>query len=262
MMRTVLFLVGVLLVLSCEREPGPGGKSSIEGTLMVKEYNKDFSVLLDERPAQSKDIYINFGDADVIGDDMETNFNGKFKFPFLQPGNYTLWYFSDDTIPNSNSEMVMEQNIKLDNKEKKKLGKIFTYDTKEFDEGSGTICGKVYLINYKNSATPPYEEDSDIKDITPAQDEEVYLIYNENETFNEDVETNYDGKFCFTDLIKGKYRIFVYSEDLPGGVNYNADNVIVNEDSDGTYDLAVYQDVEITEKGKKIQLEDFYIEQE
>jgi len=261
MMRTVLFLVSVLLVLSCEREPGPGGKSSIEGTLMVKEYNKDFSVLLDERPAQSKDIYINFGDADVIGDDMETNFNGKFKFPFLQPGNYTLWYFSDDTIPKSNSEMVMEQNIKLDNKEKKKLGKIFTYDTKEFDEGSGTICGKVYLINYKNSATPPYE-DSDIKDITPAQEEDVYLIYNDSQTHNEDVETNYDGKFCFTDLIKGKYRIFVYSEDLPGGVNYNADNVFVNEDSDGTYDLAVYQDVEITEKGKKIQLEDFYIEQE
>ena len=260
-MRTVLFLAGLLLVLSCEREPGPGGKSSIEGTLMVKEYNKDYSVLLDERPAQSKDIYINFGDAAVIGDDMETNFNGKFRISFLQPGNYTLWYYSDDTIPGSQSEIVIEQDIKLDNKQNKNLGKIFTYESKAFDEGSARICGKVYLINYRNTATAPYEE-SDIKDITPAQREDVYLIYNDNQTHNDDVETNYDGEFCFTGLIQGNYRIFVYSEDLPGGVNYNADNVIVNENSDGTFDLAVYQDVEITEKGDKIRLDDFYIEQE
>jgi len=260
-MRTILFLAGLFLVLSCEREPGPGGKSSIEGTLMVKEYNKDFSVLLDEHPAQSKDVYINFGDADVIGDDMETSQNGKFRFSFLQPGNYTLWYYSDDTVPGSQSEIVIEHNIKLDNKQNKNLGKIFTSESKAFDEGSATICGKVYLINYRNTATAPYEE-SDIKDITPAQREDVYLIYNDNQTHNDDVETNYDGEFCFTGLIQGNYRIFVYSEDLPGGVNYNADNVIVNENSDGTFDLAVYQDVKITEKGDKIRLDDFYIEQE
>jgi len=262
MIRTMAFLLMVFLLAACEKQEGPGGKSSIEGTVMVREYNQDFSVLLNEHPAHKLDVYINYGGEDVIGDDMETSQNGKFKFSYLQQGKYTLWYTSDDTLPGSQSEVVIEREISLSDNQNKNLGNLFTYETKDFDEGNGTICGKVYLINYKNTATPPYTED-DIKDVTPAQEEDVYLIYNENQTFNEEVETNYDGEFCFPNLIKGKYRIFVYSEDLPGGeYDFNSENVIEDQNSEGTFDLVLYQDVEITEQGEKIHLDDFYIEQE
>ncbi|MBS3805962.1 MAG: hypothetical protein KGY60_00520 [Bacteroidales bacterium] len=262
MIRTMLFILMVFLLAACEKQEGPGGKSSIGGTVIVKEYNRDLSVLLGEYPAHNLDVYINYGGDGVIGDDMETSQNGKFKFSYLQKGNYTLWYTSDDTVPGSQSEIVIEREISLSDNQNKNLGDLFTYETKDFDEGSGTICGKVYLINYKNTATLPYTED-DIKDITPAQEEDVYLIYNENQTFNEEVETNYDGEFCFSNLIKGKYRIFVYSEDLPGGeYDFNSENVIEDQNSEGTFDLVLYQDVEITEQSEKIRLDDFYIEQE
>jgi len=262
MTRALIYTLMVIILASCEKQEGPGGKSSIEGTVMVKEYNRDFSVLLNEHPAHNLDVYINYGGDDLIGDDMETSQEGKFKFSFLQEGTYTLWYTSDDTLPGSQSEIVIEHPVQLDNNQNKDLGNLITYKTRDFDEGSGTICGKVYQINYKNTATPPYTED-DIKDITPAQEEDVYLIYNENQTFSEEVETNYDGEFCFSGLIKGKYRVFVYSEDLPGGeYDFNSENVIEDQNSEGTFDLVLYQDVEITERGEKIRLDDFYIEQE
>jgi len=262
MKKIPALILGVLLLSACEKEEGPGGKSSIEGTVIVKEYNRDFSVLLSEHPAHNLDVYINYGGDDLIGDDMETSQEGKFKFSFLQEGTYTLWYTSDDTLAGSPSEIVIEHPVQLGNNQNKDLGNLITYKTRDFDEGSSTICGKVYLINYKNTATPPYTED-DIKDITPAQEEDVYLIYNEKQTFDEELETNYDGEFCFPNLIKGKYRIFVYSEDLPGGeYDFNSENVIEDQNSEGTFDLVLYQDVEITEKGETIRLDDFYIEQE
>jgi hypothetical protein len=261
-MRLTVIILGLLLILSCEKEEGPGGRSSVAGKLMVKEYNKDFSLLLSQHPAHNHDIYINYGNEDVIGDDMETSQEGKFRFFYLQPGKYVLWYHSDDTLPGSNGDMIMEHKIKLKKKQGKNLGTLFTYKTKAFDEGSASICGKVYLINYKNTAVPPYEE-SDIKDITPAQEEDVYLIYNDHSTPDESEETNYNGEYCFKNLIKGKYMIFVYSEDLPGGeYDFNSDNVIVNENSQGTYDLVVFQNVKITETRQNIRLDDFYIEQE
>lgn len=262
MIRTATCILLLIFFSACEKEEGTGGKASIGGTLIMNEYNRDFSLLLSQHPARDKDIYISYGDQEVIGDDIETSYNGKFKFPFLQPGNYRLWYYSDDTIPGSQSEIVIEREIQLSKNQNKTLDNLFTYKIKDFDDGSGSICGKVYLINYKNTAEPPYRE-ADIKDITPAQKEDVFLIYNDNQTFDEDVETNYEGTFCFTNLIRGKYRIYVYSEDLPGGeYDFNSDNVIRDPNSKGTPDLVLYQDIEITTRGEKIQLDDFYIEQE
>lgn len=262
MRKAIFIFLSFLLFISCEKEEGPGGKASIEGTLIVKEYNRDYSVLLDQYPIGDENVFIGYGSAEVSNDDIETSYNGKFQFSYLQPGDYTIWYYSDDTIPNSQSEISIERKINLDKKQSKNLGNLYTYKTKDFDDGSASICGKVYVINYKNTATPPYEE-SDIKDITPAQEEDMYLVYNDNETYNEDIETNYNGNFCFKDLIKGKYRVYVYSEDLPGGrYNINSENVIHNENSNGTFDLVLYRDVEITKKGESIQLDDFYVEQE
>jgi hypothetical protein len=50
---------------------------------------------------------------------------------------------------------------------------------------------------------------------------------------------------------------------LPGGeYDFNSENVIEDQNSEGTFDLVLYQDVEITEQGETIRLDDFYIEQE
>lgn len=45
-----------------------------------------------------------------------------------------------------------------------------------------------------------------------APDEKVYIIYGENETFDDDTRTTHNGKFQFNYLYKGDYTIYAYSE--------------------------------------------------
>ncbi len=56
----------------------------------------------------------------------------------------------------------------------------------------------------------------------PAADVDVYLIYGTDDQFyDEDVKTSYDGSFVFKYLQKGTYTVFVYEDDStePSGKN-------------------------------------------
>jgi hypothetical protein len=45
-------------------------------------------------------------------------------------------------------------------------------------------------------------------------DEDVYIIYgDEDDIFDDNVKTNYDGTFKFSNLRKGSYKVFAYSKD-------------------------------------------------
>ena len=46
-----------------------------------------------------------------------------------------------------------------------------------------------------------------------AIDEKVYIIYGENGQYNDVVRTGAEGKFEFTNLTKGNYEVYVFSED-------------------------------------------------
>ena len=269
--RKTLFFYYLLLLpivtglYSCEKQEGEGGLSSIKGRLIVKEYNNDYSVLQKQHPAQNTDIYINYGTKDKIGDDMETNFNGSFRFSNLHPGDYTIWYETEDTASGTaNTNIVRKKEISLNKKEDKNLDTLYAYDHLDYDDGTASVTGKVLLGNYQNAATPPYDE-SDLKDITPAQEEDVYLVYNNHEIYDDDIETNYQGKYVFDDLIKGKYKVYVYSEDLFSDLleEKNTGEITTPpENTKGTYDLAVMHTFEITKNGQQVHLDDLYIEQE
>ena len=71
--------------------------------------------------------------------------------------------------------------------------------------GSSTIKGKVFIQKYSTSGNLISEYF--------AQDEDVYLIYGNTDTFyDDDVKTSYDGTFEFNYLQKGDYKVFVYSD--------------------------------------------------
>lgn len=57
----------------------------------------------------------------------------------------------------------------------------------------------------------------------PAADEDVFIIYGDNLSPDDRVNTNYDGEFEFRFLREGKYTIYVYSGDTTGqaGVDQN-----------------------------------------
>lgn len=50
----------------------------------------------------------------------------------------------------------------------------------------------------------------------PAADENVFIIYGENISPDDNVETNFDGEFAFRFLRPGAYTIYLYSADTTG----------------------------------------------
>ena len=85
------------------------------------------------------------------------------------------------------------------------------------DEGVGgnaTIRGKVIVRNYNDDFSILLSEHS-------ASEEDVYIIYGNDKTFGDQVETNYDGTFEFNYLLPGDYSVFIYSEDTSSNLLYD-----------------------------------------
>jgi hypothetical protein len=232
----ISLLIPILGFIGCSQDEGIGGTASIKGQLQEQFYNDDYSILLYEQPCKDKDVFITFGDNKVIGEKTTTSYNGDFEFKFLWPGNYTVFYYSQNT---KNTELGDEEvvfDINLNKGQSKDLGQIMVYHTLDWDEGTATIKGKIEVVNYKNSSEWP---DLVIKDISPAQEQEVYLTYGNHEFYDERIRTQADGSFEFQNLIKGKYTIFVYSEDLTGATQHKV----------------VKAEVEIKKENEVVQLE-------
>lgn len=216
------------------------GSSKIKGVLIERIYNDDLSILLDEVPAKAEDVYVQLGSS-AFNDNVETTYAGAFEFSGLWQGDYTLYYLSEDTADNSQPDVEMAYSVSINNDEVINLDTLYTYSIKEWDEGSSVIRGKVMVTNYRNSSSYP---NLVVKDITPAQEQEVYITYGNHGFYDERIRTQDDGTFEFKNLIKGSYRIFVYSEDVVGGTAYKVVETTVN----------------VTEKGEIINLDTFEIE--
>lgn len=206
----VAFVIGFS---SCSQDEGFGGNSNIKGTIIEQFYNDDYSLLLAEKPAKDEDVFLHFGNASTFGEKISTSLGGDFNFMNLWPGDYSLYYYQPDS---NNPELGDEEvlfDIKLSKGETYELGNLYLKRVLEWNEGTAAIEGKVMLTNYKNSSEWP---NLIVKDISPAQDYEVFLVYENHPVFDERIRTHYDGTFRFNNLILGKYTIYVYSEDVTG----------------------------------------------
>lgn len=72
--------------------------------------------------------------------------------------------------------------------------------------GSATIKGSITVEDWNNAFTVKNGE-------YPGHDEDVFIIYGENISYNDKISANYKGEFEFKYLRKGKYTIYVYSKD-------------------------------------------------
>ncbi len=240
-LRGLVFLLMLPFFYSCIQQEGYGGTSGIEGVLMTKYFNDDYSVLIKEEPAVDEDVFILFGEEDFLGDKVATSVTGAFEFPFLNEGDYRLYYMSVDTASVSNEEGTVIIDLSLKSGKTTDLDTIYRFEVLNFDDGSGKLSGVVKLINYKNDTFYPF---LDVKDITFAQEQEVYLVYGDHEFYDERIRTNFDGYFEFDNLIPGDYSVFVYSEDITGG----------------SQDIEIVKNATITEEGEAIDMGEFIIE--
>lgn len=85
-------------MVSCEKEPGEGGTSTITGKIYVLNYNSE-GEFRGEYWAQEERVYIMYGDNPIYDDDTRTNFDGTYQFKYLFPGKYTIFAYSNCTCP-------------------------------------------------------------------------------------------------------------------------------------------------------------------
>ncbi len=99
--------------------------------------------------------------------------------------------------------------------------------------GTSEIRGKIYVHDYNADMTFLLKE-------YYAPEEDVYIIYGDDDIYSERTRTNYDGSFIFRHLQKGKYRIFAYSKniEIPAGVEPVIVEVEITDD---------FQTVELSE---------------
>ncbi len=99
--------------------------------------------------------------------------------------------------------------------------------------GTSEITGKVYVYEYNATFTL-------VKQEYYATEEDVYIVYGDDIVYNDKFETHYDGTFRFQYLRKGKYTIYVYSEDI--------------ENPTSLVKIPIKKEIEIKENGKSIDI--------
>jgi len=77
---TLLFAGLIMIVSSCKKTAGEGGKASIKGKIWVENWNASFTVLNDAYAGADVDVYIIYGDETNYGDKQSANYNGEFEF--------------------------------------------------------------------------------------------------------------------------------------------------------------------------------------
>lgn len=92
----MLFIL-LWLSSSCKKNPGKGGTSTIQGRVWVRQYDEVFSTLNYAYWAKDENIYISYGDDPGYSDNTSTDYEGRFFFPSLYKGSYTIFTYSADS---------------------------------------------------------------------------------------------------------------------------------------------------------------------
>ena len=207
----IFLCVALIFMTSCQKEAGFGGTGAIEGTIIEKFYNDDYSVLLYEKPAVDEEVFIQFGDEQVLGDRVFTSKSGTFRFEYLYPGAYQVYYRSEDPEAIPQDDWTTVHKVNLERGQELDLGQLEKVTALDYDDGSAVIRGVAWEVNYVNESRWPnlVVESEDY-----AYEQEVYLLYGDHTFYDERVRTQFDGTFEFSGLIPGDYLVFLYSEDV------------------------------------------------
>lgn len=93
---SLLIIVNSMTLLSCKKDAGPGGTSTITGKVWVQNYNPDFTFITSEYWAEEEDVYIMYGSDSIYSDRFKTHYDGSYRFQYLREGEYTIYAYSKD----------------------------------------------------------------------------------------------------------------------------------------------------------------------
>lgn len=95
----LFFILALLILPSCTKTPGEGGRASITGNVEIirraQLNNPDSNI--DTIPATDAEVFIVYGENISPDDRVFTNPDGDYAFNWLRTGDYTLFVYSEDT---------------------------------------------------------------------------------------------------------------------------------------------------------------------
>ena len=109
----LVFLMCIAAV-SCSKDAGEGGNSTIYGKVIAYNYNAEFTHLKGVYPAPDEDVFIIYGSDRSFSQRIRTNYNGVYEFKYLRPGDYTIYVYSKDstlTLPQEIYPVIREVTI-------------------------------------------------------------------------------------------------------------------------------------------------------
>jgi len=117
MKKIILALVIIATIVACKKEPGEGGRATITGKIKVKDYNSEFTILMDEYYAQGENVYIIYGDGTAISEKTKTSYDGTYEFPYLRKGKYKIFVVSkDSTSANLTGDVSIVKEVEITTK--------------------------------------------------------------------------------------------------------------------------------------------------
>jgi len=246
--KSILFAALVAIAFSsCEKIAGPGGTSTITGTVSG----------INETDGQYESIEITVTPGSLLehGDYFIVN--------QLSGENYYFYFNNPVWVTSADPELLGRTGVQID----------FSYDETNFeiaakvdsvltahlgDAFSIATNGDIITLTALEMGNIPDPDDvttSFLVDVsnqgevgiigseTSMTDMRVYLCYGENELFDESTKTGANGAFAFRDLQIGKYTVYVLSKDS-----------LTNE-----YTIPVKQEIEITVDGSVVETDNFLI---
>lgn len=144
---------------------------------------------------------------------------------------------------------------------------LISCQKQEGEGGTSAIYGKIKTIDVQHFDVPGNERIDTLSQYYHA-DEDVFIIYGENDNlYDDNYKTTFDGSFGFESLRKGTYTIFIYSEceaDTNGLSSLYASNPNYANQLSSTIwhpdcisnNFAQKVEVEITENNQLINLDD------
>ena len=118
-MKRVIFAVGFLSIFfyACEKEPGIGGKATIQGDVTVLDYDNTFQTLNSTYPGADRWVYIIYGDHVTFDDKVKTSYDGVYEFKYLYEGDYTIYTYSkDSTLQDPSGQVAIIQELEITDK--------------------------------------------------------------------------------------------------------------------------------------------------
>lgn len=220
MIKHFFILSAITLTLfSCSKEEGEGGRSSISGTITGTEVSA--------ARAEITEITV------VPGHEIKTQDFFLLNTP-APSTNYAIWFRNTNNV--AGAPIISGRTLIQIDYSSSLSSNIDV--AASIEAAINAIIGTPFTVSRTNdfltitNTTKGYVSDADnaisklIIDVNTQgrsqvtlqsgafADEDVYIIYgDEDEIYDDNIKTNFDGTFKFTNLRKGTYKVFAYSED-------------------------------------------------